>query len=64
MLKTTRVKFNVYPHEDNSGDWVVEISDAEVPTVIFSGENAQQRAESYADSQVRGLLATLQKFIR
>jgi hypothetical protein len=52
--------FNVYPHEDNSGDWVVEIIDTngegEILTAIFSGKNAQQRAESYADSQKRTLI--------
>lgn len=42
--------FNVYPHEDNSGDWVVEIIDAdgegEISTTIFTGKNSEQRARA------------------
>jgi hypothetical protein len=49
------MQFSVYPHEDNSGDWVVEAIDidgeGEILTAIFSGRDAQKRAESYADWQ-------------
>jgi hypothetical protein len=51
------MQFNVYPHEDNSGDWVVEAIDidgeGEILTAIFSGKNAKTRAESYANWQQR-----------
>src|SRR5271157_2665676 len=49
--KETIMQFSVYPHEDNSGDWVVEAIDidgeGEILTAIFSGRDAQSRAESY-----------------
>jgi hypothetical protein len=41
----------MFPHEDGSGDWVVEAinftGDGEIYTTIFSGSNAEQRARDY-----------------
>lgn len=54
------MQFSVYPHEDNSGDWVVEAIDidgeGEILTAIFSGRDAQSRAESYANWQQRPVI--------
>ena len=54
------MQFDVYPHEDNSGDWVVSMMDldgeGEILTAIFSGGNARQRAEEYADWKHRMII--------
>lgn len=47
------MQFKTYPHEDNSGDWIVEAinpeGEGEIFTAIFSGPNAKARAEEYAN---------------
>lgn len=54
------MEFNVYPHEDNSGDWVVEAidlnGDGEIRTAIFSGRGARESAEEYANWKQRSLI--------
>ena len=45
------MEWNVFPHEDNSGDWVVEganvSGEGEIFTTIFSGIAAESRAREY-----------------
>ncbi len=45
------MQWEIYPHEDNSGDWVVEgvnfSGDGEIQTTIFSGTSAESRAKQY-----------------
>jgi hypothetical protein len=42
------MQFEAFPHEDGSGDWVVETinfpGDGEISTTIFSGDSAKDRA--------------------
>jgi len=49
------MEWNVYQHEDGSGDWVVEAinfsGDGELATTIFSGCEAESRARQYCDWQ-------------
>ena len=49
----TPMQWNVYPHEDGSGDWVVQAinfaGDGEIYTTIFSDSNAEARAREYYD---------------
>jgi hypothetical protein len=49
------MQFEVYRHEDGSGDWVVEMIDVEgegeIFTTIFSGSLAKQRADNYLNWQ-------------
>jgi hypothetical protein len=45
------MEWEVFPHEDGSGDWVVEAinfaGDGEIHTTIFSGISAESRAREY-----------------
>jgi hypothetical protein len=47
------MEWNLYPHEDNSGDWVVEATnpsgEGQIYTTIFSGSSAESRAREYCD---------------
>lgn len=47
------MEWNVFPHEDASGDWVVQAinfdGDGEIYTTIFSDSDAQARAKEYHD---------------
>lgn len=56
------MEYEAYPHEDGSGDWVVEGIDidgeGEICTTIFSGCNARRRAEEYASWKSRGGVQT------
>jgi hypothetical protein len=56
------MEWAVYPHEDGSGDWVVEAinieGEGEIYTTIFSGPSAEQRARKYAEwAQTSALVA-------
>jgi hypothetical protein len=45
------MQWEIFPHEDNSGDWVVESvnidGEGEISTTIFSGTSAESRAREY-----------------
>jgi hypothetical protein len=45
------MEWEVFPHEDNSGDWIVEAinfsGDGEIYTTIFCGISAEARAREY-----------------
>ncbi|MGO9096993.1 MAG: hypothetical protein ACLQGV_17440 [Bryobacteraceae bacterium] len=45
------MQWTIFPHEDNSGDWVVEAinfgGDGEIFTAIFSGSSSRERAQEY-----------------
>jgi hypothetical protein len=47
------MEWEIFPHEDGSGDWVVEAinfaGDGEIHTTIFSGISAEVRAREYLD---------------
>jgi hypothetical protein len=47
------MEWNIYPHEDGSGDWVVEAinheDDGQIYTTIFSGSDTEKRAREYFD---------------
>lgn len=55
--------WSLYPHEDGSGDWVVEGIDiddeGELYTAVFSGSDAERRAREYCEwrSQSKALAA-------
>jgi hypothetical protein len=46
------MQWDIFPHEDGSGDWVVEAinfaGDGEISTAIFSGSSAEERAREYS----------------
>lgn len=50
------MEWNLYPHEDNSGDWVVESinldGEGQIYTTIFSGSDAERRAREYYDMKL------------
>ena len=45
------MQWEIFQHEDGSGDWVVEsvnfAGDGEIYTTIFSGASAEVRAKAY-----------------
>jgi hypothetical protein len=45
------MEWEVFPHEEGSGDWAVEAinfaADGEIFTAIFSGPSAEERAREY-----------------
>ncbi|MGA2205310.1 MAG: hypothetical protein ABSG10_01130 [Terracidiphilus sp.] len=45
------MQWEIFQHEDKSGDWVVEginfSGDGEIYTTIFSGASAESRARQY-----------------
>lgn len=45
------MEWDIYPHEDGSGDWVVQAinfeNDGEIDTTVFSGSNTKRRAQEY-----------------
>jgi hypothetical protein len=47
------MQIEMYPLEDKSGDWVVELvnlpGEGEINTVIFSGSDAERGAREYSD---------------
>lgn len=49
------MEWNIYPHEDGSGDWVVQAinfaGDGELYTTIFTDSNAEDRAREYYNWQ-------------
>lgn len=49
------MQWEIYPHEDGSGDWVAEAfnfeGDGEIFTAIFSGPSAEGRAREYVSWQ-------------
>jgi len=50
------MQIELYPHEDSSGDWVVENTDlpgeGEIHTAIFSGSDAEKLAREYYEWRV------------
>ena len=56
-----RVKHEVFAAEDGSGDYIVEAielpGEGEIFTAVFSGPDAQNRAEEYAAWQNQGVPA-------
>jgi hypothetical protein len=46
-----KMEWSIYPHEDGSGDWVVEAlnidGEGEIFTTIFTNSDAESRAREY-----------------
>jgi hypothetical protein len=54
--KERKMEWHIYPHEDRSGDWVVQGIDingeGEIFTTIFTDADAEARAREYYEWQV------------
>ena len=55
QTKETKMEWHIYPHEDGSGDWVVQginvDEEGEIFTTIFTDSNAEARAREYCNWQ-------------
>jgi hypothetical protein len=55
QMEEPKMEWHIYPHEDGSGDWIVQginvDGEGQIYTTIFTDADAQSRAREYYEFQ-------------